>query len=92
MEKNNLAQEAEQKGSWLLQKLRAIDSPKIRDVRGLGLMIGIELKEKVKPYLQTLMDAGILALPAGATVLRLLPLTIQYHQLEIVVEKLKEIL
>ena len=45
----------------------------IREVRGLGLMIGIELRQRVTPYLQALMDEGVLALPAGTTVLRLLP-------------------
>ena len=35
-----------------------IHSPLIREVRGLGLMVGIELKQKVTPFLQALMDAG----------------------------------
>ncbi len=34
-----------------------IESPLIREVRGLGLMVGIELKQKVTPYLQELMAA-----------------------------------
>jgi acetylornithine/LysW-gamma-L-lysine aminotransferase len=42
-------------------------------VRGLGLMVGIELKQKVTPYLQALMNQGVLALPAGLTVMRFLP-------------------
>ena len=45
----------------------------IRQVRGLGLIIGIELRQRVTPYLRALMDEGVLALPAGRTVLRLLP-------------------
>lgn len=70
----DLVRQAEQKGAWLLERLRAIRSTRIREVRGLGLMIGIELKEKVAPYLQTLMnDHNIIALNAGSTVLRLLP-------------------
>ncbi len=44
-----------------------------RDIRGRGLLLGIELRGKVAPILQTLQDRGVLALPAGATVLRLLP-------------------
>ena len=36
-------------------------------------MIGIELKEKSQPHLVRLMEKGVLALPAGATVVRLLP-------------------
>jgi acetylornithine/LysW-gamma-L-lysine aminotransferase len=36
-------------------------------------MVGIELKQKVTPYLQALMGHGVLALPAGLTVMRFLP-------------------
>jgi acetylornithine/LysW-gamma-L-lysine aminotransferase len=56
-------------------------------------MIGIELKEKSKPYLEELMQRKILALPAGTTVIRMLPpLVITKEQLEIVAENLNEIL
>ncbi len=53
--------------------LRAIDSPLMREVRGLGLLVGVELKVKVTPVLQRLQSLGVLALPAGLNVLRLLP-------------------
>ena len=80
-------------GTWLLDELRKIESPKIREVRGLGLMIGIELKEKVQPFLVALQARGILALPAGPTVLRLLPpLVIEQADLERVVSAMAEIL
>ena len=56
-------------------------------------MIGIELKEKVKPYILKLIESGVLTLPAGATVLRLLPpLTISYDELEIVANQIIEVL
>ena len=46
----------------------------VRDIRGLGLMIAIELRTKVAPLLKSLMmDHGVIGLPAGPTVLRLLP-------------------
>jgi acetylornithine/LysW-gamma-L-lysine aminotransferase len=60
-------------GSYFIDKLQTIRSPLVRQVRGLGLMIGIDLKVKVTPVLQALQAAGVLALPAGSTVLRLLP-------------------
>ena len=56
-----------------MEGLQAIRSPLIREVRGLGLMAGVELKVKVTPVLQRLQALGVLALPAGLTVLRLLP-------------------
>lgn len=80
-------------GANLLKKLQTIDSPIIREVRGLGLMNGIELKQKSAPYLKALADRGILALPAGMNVIRLLPpLVIEQEQLDQVFGALNEVL
>jgi acetylornithine/LysW-gamma-L-lysine aminotransferase len=50
------------------------DLPIVRDVRGLGLMLAIELRTKVAPVLKSLMlENRVIALPAGPTILRLLP-------------------
>jgi acetylornithine/LysW-gamma-L-lysine aminotransferase len=93
IEEENLAGQAAEKGAYLMEKLHEIESPLIREVRGLGLMVGIELKQKVSPYLKALQDHNILALNAGMTVLRLLPpLVISYEQLDRVVSALEEIL
>ncbi len=73
MLEHDLPAQAQRKGAWALERLRAIDARIIREVRGLGLMIGIELRRRATPYLKALMDEGVLALPAGSTVIRLLP-------------------
>ncbi|MCE5259796.1 MAG: aminotransferase class III-fold pyridoxal phosphate-dependent enzyme, partial [Chloroflexi bacterium] len=73
IQSEGLAEASARKGAWALQRLRSIQSPLIREVRGLGLMLGIELRQKVTPYLKALMAEGVLALPAGNTVMRLLP-------------------
>lgn len=65
--------EAVRKGEWAMARLNAIDARVIREVRGLGLMLGIDLRQRVTPYLRALMEEGIMTLPAGSTVLRLLP-------------------
>jgi len=70
---HDLAGEARRKGEWALERLRRIDARVIREVRGVGLMIGIELRARVTPYLKALAEEGVMALPAGNTVLRLLP-------------------
>ena len=70
---NDLPAQASRKGAWAMARLRCIEAPVIREVRGLGLMIGVDLRRRVTPYLKALMDEGVLALPAGSTVLRLLP-------------------
>ncbi len=65
----------------------------VRELRQLGLMIGIELKHKATPYLGALMERGVLALPAGPTVIRLLPpLVISHEQLGRVADALVEVL
>jgi len=53
--------------------LKSGSPDRVREVRGLGLLIGVELREKVTPYLAALEERGFLAISAGATVLRLLP-------------------
>jgi LysW-gamma-L-lysine/LysW-L-ornithine aminotransferase len=60
-------------GANFRAQLARIDSPLIREVRGLGLLVGVDLRVKVTPVLQRLQALGVLALPAGPTVLRFLP-------------------
>ncbi len=93
IEEERLAERAAALGADLLEHLRQIRSPLVREVRGLGLMVGIEIKQKVAPYLNALAERGVLALPAGLTVIRLLPpLVISWEQLERVVAALEEVL
>jgi acetylornithine/LysW-gamma-L-lysine aminotransferase len=93
MIEERLADAAVEKGAYLLERLKAADLPKVREIRHLGLMMGIELREKSQPYLLRLLEAGVLALPAGATVVRLLPpLVISHAELDIVADTLIEVL
>jgi acetylornithine/LysW-gamma-L-lysine aminotransferase len=93
IEEENLPGQAEGKGAYLLEKLLKIQSPQIREVRGLGLMIGIEMKQKVAPYIKALQEKKVIALNAGMTVIRLLPpLVISYEQIDHLVEVLTEVL
>ncbi len=89
----DLPRQSEEKGKYLMEKLKAIQSPNIREIRGLGLMVGIEMKQKVAPYIKALQEANIIALNAGMTVIRLLPpLVITYEQLDHLVDALTEVL
>jgi acetylornithine/LysW-gamma-L-lysine aminotransferase len=93
IETEGLVQNAKILGEYFLGELRQIESKKVREVRGLGLMIGIELKEKAGPYVQKLMEQSVIALLAGATVIRLLPpLVISKKEIDTVVSALKDIL
>lgn len=93
IEAENLPQRAAERGEQLLAGLRAIQSPRIREVRGLGLMVGVELKEQAGPYLAALAERGVLALSAGPTVMRFLPpLVISAEDVDMVVAKTAEVL
>ncbi len=60
-------------GAEIVNRIETLANPGIRAVRGKGLMIGIELKQKSTPVLRGLQERGVLTLPAGTTVIRLLP-------------------
>lgn len=93
MQRDALPERAARLGADLLGRLRRIESPLIREARGLGLLVGVDLRVKVTPILQKLQARGVLALPAGATVLRLLPpLVIEEEDLERVSDVIAEVL
>jgi acetylornithine/LysW-gamma-L-lysine aminotransferase len=93
IDEEDLPRQALVKGAYLMDKLQQIESPMIREVRGMGLMIGIELKQKVAPYIKALQEKKIIALNAGMTVIRLLPpLVITYEQIDHLVNVLTEVL
>ncbi len=93
IEQEDLPAHAAKLGAHALERLRGLQSPLIREVRGRGLLIGIELKKRVQPYLEALCERGILALPAGPNVLRLLPpLVITQEQLDHAIDVIAELL
>lgn len=93
MIENQLAEQAKEKGEYFTEKLKKHPLRKIQEIRGLGLMIGIELKGPAAPLISMLLEKGVLVFPAGANVIRVLPpLTITYEDLDFVIEKLVEVL
>jgi acetylornithine/LysW-gamma-L-lysine aminotransferase len=93
LQEQDLPAQAAEKGAYLQAKLREIEAPVIREIRGLGLMVGIELRTRARPYLEALIGKGVLALPAGPTVLRLLPpLVIKTEELDVVVAAIGQVL
>ncbi len=80
-------------GAYALERLSALHTPLIREVRGRGLLLGIELSRRAQPFLEMLFERGILALPAGPNVIRLLPpLVTTEEQLEQVINTVQEVL
>jgi acetylornithine/succinyldiaminopimelate/putrescine aminotransferase len=96
IEEEGMLENARKVGAYGLEKLRALGSPLIKEVRGVGLMLGIELMpdfaarvslpEGKTPSLwmvERLHDAGLLVIPSGTHALRWLPpLNVQPAQLD----------
>lgn len=93
IEREALADHAAEIGSYLRSEIETRLGDDVREVRGEGLMIGIEVKRGSNRLLRDLaIDHGVLALPAGRTVLRLLPpLTVDREHADAVVDALEEV-
>ena len=93
LDKEQLPARAAEKGAYVFSRLRQIQSRLVREVRGQGLMIGIELSQKSRPYIGALLERGVMSMAAGPTVLRLLPpLNIPDADLEFVLDAVAEVL
>ncbi len=71
-----LPDRARELGDWFMDRLRAIDSPHVEEVRGRGLLIGVVIKETsgtARPFCEALMDRGILAKETHHQVIRFAP-------------------
>lgn len=80
-------------GAYLLQGLQGLESDHIVDVRGLGLMAGVEFDVPVKPLVDAALDSGLLVLNAGDNVLRLTPpLVIERGHIDQALEILAKVL
>jgi ornithine--oxo-acid transaminase len=87
-----LADKAYELGNWFMDELRKIQNPRFKEVRGKGLLIGIELAEKARPYCEELMRQGILAKETHDMVVRFAPpLIIKKHELEWALDKIKQV-
>ncbi len=92
IESKNLIENAKNVGDYFMQELVKLNSPKIREVRGKGLMIGVQFKAKVAPYIAALKESGVMTINAGATVIRFVPpLIFTRNDVDAVIDKLKGI-
>ena len=65
--------EAAEKGARFQQQVRELGMSQIREVRGRGLMLAVELKKPATPVIRAMQERGVLVLPGGGTVIRFLP-------------------
>ncbi|MFP4142166.1 MAG: ornithine--oxo-acid transaminase [Thermoplasmata archaeon] len=93
IEEENFVENSREMGEYMRERLKEIDSPLIKDVRGRGLFIGVELEEKARPYSEELKDEGILVKDTKKTVLRFAPpLIITKEEVDWALERIKKVL
>ncbi len=91
IEEEHLALQAEEKGRWLRARLREAGLQGVSEIRGPGLMIGIEFTFETKPLVARMLENGVIANATAGNVLRLVPpLTISYDDLGTVVDVLRK--
>ena len=91
IESENLMQQAEEKGKWIVAKILSFENPDIKEIRGKGLMIGVEFNFETKPLVLKMLENGVLANATSDKVLRLVPpLNISYEDLEKAMEILEK--
>ncbi|WP_026829199.1 acetylornithine transaminase [Exiguobacterium artemiae] len=89
---NEQMKQVQLKGLYLIQQLNQLPKTMVRDIRGRGLMIGIEFHEPVSPLITALQQSGMLVVSAGPNVIRLLPsLFVTEQELDLAVEKIKSV-
>ena len=93
IEKNNLVENAKEIGEYFITELKNINSPIVRDVRGKGLMIAVEIKTKNTKYAKLLQENGVIVIPTLANILRFLPpIIFTKENVDEVVEIVKQVL
>ncbi len=93
IEEENLLDAARENGNKIMERLRAEAQQEtaIKDVRGKGLMIGIELDIPARPVVMTMMEKGVIANAIGDNIIRLVPpLNISMDELNTVVDVMLE--
>lgn len=92
----NLIENSARQGEYFIEQLTEIPSPFIKEVRGKGLLIGVELKEDVggaRPFCEALKDLGILAKETHANVIRFAPpLIIDQATIDWALPRIREVL
>lgn len=93
LEDERLPERAATLGAEMLEKVRAIASPVIKEVRGRGLWIGIELHEAARPWCERLAARGILCKETHDRVIRLAPpLVIAREEIDWAVNEIHQVL
>lgn len=90
----DLVERSKELGEYFLNKLKTLNSPVIKEVRGLGLFLAIELNEKARPYCEKLFkDYGILVKETHENIIRVAPpLVITKDEIDFAFDRIKKVL
>ncbi|MBS4222864.1 ornithine--oxo-acid transaminase [Lederbergia citrea] len=93
IENEKLSERSLELGQYFMSKLKEIEHPAIKEVRGKGLFIGVELTENARPYCEALKTEGLLCKETHDTVIRFAPpLIITKEELDWAIERIKKVL
>jgi ornithine--oxo-acid transaminase len=92
LEDENLAENALELGNYFMDELKKLNHPDIKEVRGRGLFIGVELSVDARPYCEDLKELGLLCKETHDTVIRFAPpLVINKEEIDWALEKIKQV-
>jgi ornithine--oxo-acid transaminase len=87
-----LVERSAEMGAYFLERLKTLKSHDLREVRGVGLWIGIELNSAARPYCEALKEQGILCKETHDRVIRIAPpLTITREEIDWAYERIKKV-
>lgn len=93
LEDENLAARSLELGEYFMSKLKEIENPMIKEVRGKGLFIGVELHEEARKYCESLKEQGLLCKETHDNVIRFAPpLVITKEDLDWALTRIKKVL
>ncbi|MED1876045.1 ornithine--oxo-acid transaminase [Brevibacillus borstelensis] len=88
-----LVERSQELGEYFLGKLKEIKNPLIKEIRGRGLFIGLELETAARPYCEKLKELGLLCKETHETTIRFAPpLVITKEDLDWAIERIKQVL
>lgn len=89
----HLVEQSAELGAYFLSRLKTLRSPDLKEVRGKGLWIGIELHSPARPYCEALKEEGILCKETHDKVLRIAPpLTITREEIDWAFERIRGVI
>ncbi len=92
----NLVERSHEMGEYFMDCLRAMNSPHVDEVRGRGLLIGVEIKKnsgKARPFCEGLMQEGLLCKETHESVVRFAPpLIIEKDEIDWAMERIEKVM